>query len=64
MPVMATDRAREELEWEPEASSVAAVQESLDGLRAGEGGPTPPLTPRTSGPLRLREFASGIGARP
>lgn len=64
MPVMATDRARTELEWEPRMSAVGAVQEFLDGLRSGEGGPTAPLSPGSSGPFRLREFATGVGARP
>ncbi len=64
MPVMATDRARDELQWEPRLSSVAAVRELLEGLRAGEGGPTPPLARQASGPLRLYELATGVGARP
>jgi UDP-glucose 4-epimerase len=64
LPVMATDRAREELEWEPRVSSVAAVEEFLDGLRSGEGGPTPPLAAWSSGRLRWREFATGVGAHP
>ncbi|GAB2653942.1 NAD-dependent epimerase/dehydratase family protein [Kribbella swartbergensis] len=64
LPVMATDRAREELEWEPKVSSISAVEDFLDGLRSGEGGPTPPLAAHSGGPLRWREFATGVGARP
>jgi UDP-glucose 4-epimerase len=64
LPVMATDRAREELEWEPRVSSIAAIEEFLDGLRSGEGGPTPPLAAQSSGRWRRREFATGVGGRP
>jgi hypothetical protein len=35
----------------------------LEGLRLGDGGPTPPLDAAAAGPLRLREFATGVGAR-
>lgn len=64
LPVMATDRARDELDWEPRVSSIAAIEEFRDGLRSNEGGPTPPLEAGSSGPSRWREFATGIGARP
>jgi hypothetical protein len=40
-----------------------ALLELLDGMRASAGAPTPPLDPTTSGPLRAREFLSGIGGR-
>jgi UDP-glucose 4-epimerase len=63
-PLMSSDRARSELGWEPRRSSEEALLELLDGLRHGEGFPTPPLDPGTGGPLRVREVATGVGARP
>jgi nucleoside-diphosphate-sugar epimerase len=64
LPMMATDRARDELEWEPRISSIAAVEEFLDGLRSSEGGPTPPLAASSGGPWRWREFTTGVGTKP
>jgi len=64
MPVMATDRARDELDWEPLVSSTDAIEEFLDGLRSGAGGPTPPLAAESSGLLRHHEFTTGVGAQP
>jgi len=61
---MDTTRARDELGWRPRFSSLDAQREFLDGLRDGVGLDTPPLAPATSGPLRLREIATGVGARP
>jgi nucleoside-diphosphate-sugar epimerase len=43
VPIMATSRAREELEWEPRFSSVAAIRDVLSGIADAEGEPTPPL---------------------
>jgi nucleoside-diphosphate-sugar epimerase len=62
VPIMSTQRARIELGWEPRHSSVEALGELLEGLREGAGYPTPPLDPETSGSLRRREFATGVGA--
>jgi UDP-glucose 4-epimerase len=63
VPVMDTTRARTELGWEPKRSSTAALLDLLDGMREGAGLDTPPLEPGGSGPLRVREFASGVGGR-
>jgi UDP-glucose 4-epimerase len=63
VPVMSNERARTELGWEPRVSAADAVRSFLDGLRRGSGHPTPPLDPRTSGPLRSHEVATGVGAR-
>jgi UDP-glucose 4-epimerase len=63
VPVMDTTRARTELGWQPERSSTDALLDLLDGLREGAGLDTPPLAPGGAGPLRVREFASGVGAR-
>jgi UDP-glucose 4-epimerase len=63
VPIMSTDRARSELGWRPERSSGEALVELLEGLRSGDGYPTPPLDPYTTAPARAQEFATGIGAR-
>jgi len=60
---MSSDRARDELGWEPRVSSLEALLELLTGLREGAGGPTPPLDTDTGGPARTGELLSGIGAR-
>jgi hypothetical protein len=60
---MDVTRARDELGWAPLRSGGEALLELLDGMRASAGAPTPPLDPATSGPLRAREFLSGIGGR-
>ena len=63
-PLMSSERARKELGWESRHSSEDALLELLDGLRHGQGYPTPPLDPGTGGPLRVREITTGVGARP
>ena len=62
VPVMDTSRARRELGWEPRHSGGDALLELLDGIRRGSGLDTPPLAPGTSGPLRVEEFRTGVGA--
>jgi UDP-glucose 4-epimerase len=62
-PLMSTERARSELGFSPSRSSVEALAELLEGLRRGEGGPTPPLRADAGGRLRQRELATGIGGR-
>jgi UDP-glucose 4-epimerase len=63
VPVMDTTRARTELGWEPKRTSTEALLDLLAGLREGAGLDTPPLEPGGAGPMRAREFASGVGAR-
>jgi UDP-glucose 4-epimerase len=63
VPMMDTTRAGEELGWEPSVSSLEALADLLDGMRHAEGGPTPPLEPTAGGPLRAREFSTGVGQR-
>jgi UDP-glucose 4-epimerase len=63
VPVMDTTRARTELGWTPARSSSDALLDLLDGMHDGAGLDTPPLEPGGAGPLRVREFASGVGAR-
>jgi UDP-glucose 4-epimerase len=62
VPVMDTTRAKEQLGWRPAHSSTDALRELLEGMSAGDGLPTPPLDPATSGPLRVREILTGIGS--
>ena len=62
-PVMDCTRAREELGWRPEHTSVDALRELIDGIRDSAGIDTPPLARRSGGPLRIREFLTGVGAR-
>ncbi|HEX5224443.1 MAG TPA: NAD-dependent epimerase/dehydratase family protein [Solirubrobacteraceae bacterium] len=61
-PIMSTGRAERELGWRARASAAEAIRELIDGLHDGAGLPTPPLDPATSGPLRARELATGVGA--
>ena len=62
VPLMSTARARTELGWTPQRTGEEALLDLLAGLRRGEGYPTPPLDPATSGPARWREFTTGVGA--
>ena len=62
VPIMDTTRIRSELGWEPRKTAVQAFEELFDGLHDGAGLETPPLDPRTSGPLRARELATGVGS--
>jgi UDP-glucose 4-epimerase len=63
VPLMDSGRARSELGWEPRTTATAALSELLVGMREGAGLKTPPLDPRTGGPLRLGEIRSGVGER-
>jgi nucleoside-diphosphate-sugar epimerase len=63
VPLMSSARARTELGWSPKHTSGEALLDLLAGLREGDGYPTPPLDPSTSGPGRWREFATGVGAK-
>lgn len=63
VPMMDTSRAREELGWGPTVSSLEALGDLLRGLRHAEGAPTPPLESAAGGPMRVRELATGVGAR-
>jgi UDP-glucose 4-epimerase len=63
VPLMDVARARRELGWSPRRSSGEALLELLEGMREGAGLDTPPLQPGGAGPLRAREFLSGVGSR-
>ncbi len=56
-------RARAELGCSPQHSATDTFRELLDGLRHGSDDETPPLARGTSGPLRIRELLTGVGAR-
>jgi nucleoside-diphosphate-sugar epimerase len=43
LPLMDTTRARTELGWVPHHSSIAALDDLLEGMREGMGMPTAPL---------------------
>ncbi|ABG03689.1 NAD-dependent epimerase/dehydratase [Rubrobacter xylanophilus DSM 9941] len=63
VPLMDTGRARRELGWEPRRSSLEAVRDLMEGLRSGADLDTPPLSARSGGRLRGREFGTGVGGR-
>jgi UDP-glucose 4-epimerase len=62
-PLMDVGRAKAQLGWAPVQSSGEALVELMDGLRRGEGLPTPTLRPGAGGRFRLGELRSGLGAR-
>jgi len=64
VPLMDSARARRELGWEPARGASESLIELIAGMRAGEDYETPPLARGTSGPARVREFLTGLGARP
>jgi UDP-glucose 4-epimerase len=63
VPVMDVTRAHNELGWQPRHSAAEALLDLMAGMRDGAGLETPPLEPGSAGPLRAREFLSGVGAR-
>jgi UDP-glucose 4-epimerase len=63
VPIMDTSRAREHLGWTPTVDSESALLELLEGMRETAGMDTPPLKPHAGGPLRVREFLTGVGRR-
>jgi UDP-glucose 4-epimerase len=62
-PLMSTERARRELAWTPRHTAIEAISELAAGMRDGADDRTAPLARSTSGPFRIREFLTGIGAR-
>ena len=63
VPIMSTQRAREELGWTPQYSAEDALLDILKGLRTAADLDTPPLSAETSGPFRIREILTGVGRR-
>lgn len=64
VPLLDSARARRELDWEPTRTGTEALTELIDAMRQGTDYETPPLARATSGPGRIREFLTGLGARP
>jgi len=62
-PLMDISRARTQLGWTPHRSASDALSELVEGMRVGAGLDTPPLAPGAGGPARVRELATGVGAR-
>jgi ferritin-like metal-binding protein YciE/nucleoside-diphosphate-sugar epimerase len=62
VPLMSSRRAREELGWEPQRTSIEALEELLEGIRRGRGKSTPPLESTGVGG-RLDEVRTGVGGR-
>jgi UDP-glucose 4-epimerase len=63
VPIMDTTRARTELGWTPQFSADETLLEVISGLKTASGLDTPPLSPKTGGPLRIREILTGVGRR-
>ena len=63
VPMMSTERAERVLGFVPRRSGEEALRELCDGLRDGAEGDTPTLARHASGPLRVREILTGVGAR-
>jgi UDP-glucose 4-epimerase len=63
VPLMDATRAQAELGWRPQHTAADALRDLLAGMRDGAGLDTPPLEPGSAGPLRAREFLSGVGSR-
>jgi nucleoside-diphosphate-sugar epimerase len=61
VPVMDCSRARNELGWVPQRTSLEALDDLIHGFSHGEGLPLPPLDPAPPG--RIRELATGAGER-
>jgi UDP-glucose 4-epimerase len=63
VPLMSTERARRELGWSPRRTALEALSELMAGMRDGADDRTAPLARSTSGPVRMREFLTGVGGR-
>ena len=63
VPLLDSTRAREVLGWAPRFDAGTALVELLEGLHDRAGMDTPPLSPGTGGPFRLRELRTRIGGR-
>jgi UDP-glucose 4-epimerase len=64
VPLLDTTRAATELGWTPTHGADEALLELFDGLRERAGLETPPLSPHTGGPLRVRELTTRVGGKP
>jgi nucleoside-diphosphate-sugar epimerase len=64
VPLLDSARAHRELGWQPTRTGTAALSELIEAMRRGADYATPPLAGATSAPGRIREFLTGLGARP
>ncbi len=64
VPVMSTTRAQRELGWHPRTTADDALRSFLQAPSRIEDPDTPPLASDTSGPARVEELRTGLGARP
>jgi nucleoside-diphosphate-sugar epimerase len=64
VPLLDSARARTDLGWEPRHTATDALAELIEAMRLGTDYQTPPLAREASGPARVREFLTGLGARP
>jgi nucleoside-diphosphate-sugar epimerase len=63
VPLMDVTRAQRDLNWTARVSSTDALRELAAGLREKAEDQTWPLARAASGPLRIREFLTGLGRR-
>jgi nucleoside-diphosphate-sugar epimerase len=63
VPIMDTTKARTQLGWTPQYSADETLLEVIEGLKTASGLETPPLSPKTGGPFRVREILTGVGGR-
>jgi len=59
-PLMDITRARTELGWFPEHSAGEALVETVQAMAAGDGGSSPVLRPRATGPARILEAVRAL----
>ena len=59
-PLLDTTRARTELGWTPRYDAAQALLETVDAMAAGQGGTTPVMRPRATGPARVLEAVRGL----
>lgn len=64
VPLLDCGRAGRELGWAPQHDAIATLTELIDGLGEGNDLETPPLAAATTGPARIKELKTRIGARP
>jgi UDP-glucose 4-epimerase len=62
VPLMSSARAHSELGWKPRHSGIEALEELLEGIRAGTGQATPPLAEDDLA-ARLEDVKTGVGGR-
>ncbi|MBA2312496.1 MAG: NAD-dependent epimerase/dehydratase family protein [Actinobacteria bacterium] len=63
VPLLDGARARDELGWVPAHRADDALLEVMTGMRERAGLDTPPLSPESSGPARVKELRTSVGGR-